>query len=118
MNHLELQIRMLRDKLEVIEAKVNHEGNSAVEAVNEMASRLHTMVENQNKQILSQIDTKLSESFENINEAYQESIKNSLILEETVDSLIKLLLLNKNLSEEDDGAIKEILYKFLTRNEK
>jgi len=116
MNHQELQLRLLRDKVEVLEAKVSHEGNSAIDAINEMAVRINQMIENQNTEVLSKIDTKLSESFENINDAYSNLIKNSLVLEETVDALIKLLLLNKDLSTEDDEHIKEVLANFLIRN--
>jgi len=116
MSPLELQLRLLKDKVEVLEAKIDHEGNSAVDAVNDMAQRLNSMVANQNSQILSQIDGKLTQAFDSVNSAFSESIKESLILEETLEALVKLVLVGKKLSDEDDDAIKETLLNFLTRN--
>lgn len=108
----DLEIADLKQRLEILEAQ-NASNSGFVPALNQMASKIHTMVKQLNQETLDAIDVSLDDKWNMYLTAIAAGINEQ---EAALDAAIKLLLVGPQLTKEEDQEIKKILIDYLTRN--
>jgi exonuclease VII small subunit len=108
----DLEIADLKQRLEILEAQ-NASNSGFVPALNQMASKIHTMVKQLNQETLDAIDVSLDDKWNLYLTAIADGINEQ---EAALDAAIKLLLVGPELTKEEDQEIKKILIDYLTRN--
>jgi gentisate 1,2-dioxygenase len=108
----QLQIRMLTEQVELLQAQIAHSDRKAVDAVNDMATRTHNMMKTINEQHKADLSQLLEEKFDE----FIIALSDLALVEETLHAVVNLLLVGSELTEEQNNEIAETLTTFLKRN--
>ena len=107
----------MKHRLEIIEAKVNCEGTRAADAVNDFAHKVNEMMRTVNDQNKANIEAALDAKFLEITEAINELYSTQLKHEEVLKSLIKLAVVEEDLTPEENDDLVNVFTDFLTADD-